>query len=427
MPGYEVIYRETGRTDIIRKTVKGPSEIQVRHNLESQGCQVLAMLKQREGLRGWFRRKLAGEALQLSIRFGVSTAELALFCEMLRALYSSGVPMLQSLQMVVDETPNPWLKKRLLIVLDRLRDGSDIHEAMSDPRCRKAFPPLMRETIRTGEANGRLDKSLERLAEIYKRAAETRRETTSAMVYPGFALIVFMVVCTVIAMKVPPMLEDAIGKEELANQMPMLPVAIRTIFFLRNNPVYLAIPPLTIVLIVFFWTLGKRYPASRLALTRVERKIPLIGPILYQFALVRFLDLLSSNNETGIQVSESLKLIEGSVNDALIEDSLGRMRDRILTEGAGLGQALSAPEETKVFPGIVRQMVRAGEESGRLTESLLPIIAFYMGQAKATLKRTLDMMTPVMIVLLGCVVGPVVIGVYRTLILLTEMGAESLK
>ena len=102
------------------------------------------------------------------------------------------------------------------------------------------------------------------------------------------------------------------------------------------------------------------------------------------------------------------------------------MRDRILTEGSGLGQALSAPEETKIFPGIVRQMVRAGEESGRLTESLLPIIAFYMGQAKATLKRTLDMMTPVMIVLLGCVVGPVVIGVYKTLILLTEMQADSL-
>jgi type II secretory pathway component PulF len=427
MPTYEVIYRESPRDPVQRKEVKGHAEAQVRCEFEARGSRVLAIVEKKEGgFKAWLMRMLKGK-VAISIRFGASTGELAMLCEVLKALYTSGVPLLESLKMVIEETPNPWLRKRLIIVQERLREGDDIYTAMSDPRCRKAFPPLLRETIRTGEANGRLDKSLERMAETFKRAAETKRETISALMYPAFAIIVFMVVCTVISIKIPPALEEAIGKEELVKVRPQLPGAIQLIFYLRDNPICLAVPPLCIVFSIIFWTIGKKFPASRLALTRVERKVPLVGIILYQFSLVRFLDLLSANNETGIQITESLKLIEGSVNDALIEDSLGRMRERILTAGAGLGEAMNMPEELKVFPGLVRQMVRAGEEAGRLTEMLLPTVAFYGDQAKATLKRTLDMMTPIMIILLGSVIGPVVVGVYRTLILLTELQATGLE
>lgn len=425
MRTFEVIYREAGHAEVVRKEIKSIAEALVRHDLESQGCQVLAILARRDnGVGDWLKRVLSGENIKLpSLRFGVSTAELALFCEILKALYSSGVPMLQSLQMVIDETPNPWFRKRLVVALDRLRDGADIHEALSDERCRKAFPPLMRETIRTGEANGRLDRSLERLVEIFKRAAETKRETISALLYPAVAVIVFIAVCTVIAIMVPNSLREAVDAETLQKNMHKIPRTIRLLFYLRDNPKYLAMPPVLLAVPCFSWAIGKRYHATRVALTRIERKIALIGAVLYQFALVRFLDLLASNNETGIQISESLRLIQGSVNDALIEDSLVRMRERILTEGAGLGQAMSDPEEADVFPGIVKQMVRAGEESGRLTEMLLPVVAFYGDQARATLKRTLDMLTPVMIILLGSVITPVLLGIYKTLLVLNEAQA----
>lgn len=417
MRTFEAIYRESAGGGILRKMIKSPAEALVRHELESQGCQVLAILPKHDGgLKGWFRGLLAGEAIKLNVRFGVSSNELALFCEVLRALYTSGVPMLQSLQMVIEETPNRWFQKRLLVVLDRLREGADIYEAMSDPACIKAFPSLMRETIRTGEANGRLDRSLERLVENFKRVAETQRETISALLYPVFALGVFIVVCIVIAVMIPNALEETIGVEEMEKMLPRLPASIRLLFYLRNHRVFLVMPPVLIMGIVMLWGMGKRFHPTRVALTRVERRMPLIGGVLYQFALVRFLDLLASNNETGIQIAESLRLIRGSVNDALIEDSLGRMRERILVAGAGLGQAMADPEEKSVYPGIVLQMVRAGEESGRLSEMLVPIVAYYGSQARATLKRTLDMLTPVMIVLLGSVIGPVVVGLYATLV-----------
>lgn len=415
MPKYEVIYRDGPGGDVHRQIVEGHAESLVRRDLESQGGRLLSINRlSASGWRGWLGDLITGR-LKFNIRFGVTTAELALLCEILKALYSSGVPMLQSVQMIIEETPNPWLKKRLVILLDRLRDGDDISKAMNDPRCRKAFPSLMRETIRTGEANGRLDRSLDRLTEIYKRASETKRETVSALLYPILTFIVFLAVCSTIAVMVPRALEEAVTGDVLQEILPSLPATIRLLFFLRDHPVFLLAPPMTLVGIAMLWILGKRFHATRVALTRFERKVPVVGSLLYQFALVRFLDLLAANNETGIPMLESLQLIHGSVNDALIEDSLVRMRSRILTEGAGLGGALSAPEETDVFPGLVRQMVRAGEEAGRLTQMLLPIMAFYSDQAKATLKRALDMITPVMIILLGSVIGPVVMGVYSSI------------
>jgi type IV pilus assembly protein PilC len=422
MPKYEVIYRDGPGGDVHRQIVEGHAESLVRRDLESRGGRLLSI--KRLGASGWLGRlgELLARGSKGSLRFGVSTGELALLCEIFKALYSSGVPMLQSVQLIIEETPNPWLKKRLIIVLDRLRAGDDLYTAMSDPRCRKAFPPLMRETIKSGQANGRLDRSLERLAEIYKRASETKREIISAMMYPAFAFVLFVVVCTVIAIKVPEALLEAIGDSDLAEID--LPAVIELLFFLRENQIYLVLPPLLIVSVIVFWIIGKRFHATRVALTRVERKLPLVGPILYQFALVRFLDLLAANHETGIQVTESLRLINRSVDDALIEDSLLRMRERILTAGAGLGEALNDTEEQNVYPGLVRQMVRAGEESGQLTEMLLPILAYYGDQARAVLKRALDMLTPVMIVMLGAVIGPVVLGVYQTLILLQDLYAR---
>ncbi len=427
MANFEIVYRDGPKAPVMREDAKGHSEALLRRDFESRGCTVLAILPKNEnGLKARLRQLLLGR-LSFSVRFGVSTGELALLCEVLKALYSSGVPMLQSLQIIIDETPNPWMRKRIAIVLECLRDGADIYTAMSDPRCRRAFPVLMRETIRTGEVNGRLELSLERLAETYQRASETRRETISALLYPAVAFMVFAVVCTVITLLVPAALEDAVGIEQIGKLKPRLPTVIRVLFFLRDSPAYLAMPPVFIGGIAFLWTLGKRHRSTRTALTRVERRVPVIGAILYQFSLVRFLDLLAANNETGIQLAESLNLIRGTVQDALIENSLVRIRERILTAGASLAEAMNADEEHDTYPGLVRQMVRAGEESGQLTKMLLPIAEYYGGQAKASLKRMLDLLTPIMIVLLGAVIGPVLLGVYKTMYLLQELSAFGLQ
>ena len=424
MAKYSVIYREAGNPKPKQTTMESFGEPYLRVECEGRGWQVLLIrLAENRGFGARLKRLCTGR-LNLWIRLGVSTAELCMFCEVMRALYMAGVQMLQIVEMCIEEEGNAWFKKRLQIVQERLRSGDDLSTAMGDPRCVKAFPLLMRETVRIGEANGRLGDSLERLITTFKRAVETKRETISAMIYPAIALIVFFAVGAVISMKIPPLLKEIVGAKDIVKVYSQLPAAIRLLFYIYEHPACLVYPPLTLVGLIGMWRVGMRYHATRIALTKFQRRVWMIGPLLYQFALVRFLDMLAANHETGIQISDSLLLIRGTVDDAIIEDSLGRIHELIVTKGASLSAAISQPREAEVYPGLVRQMIRAGEEAGKLAEMLHPIVDFYENQAKALLKRTMDMMTPVMIILLGAMIGPVIIGVYKTLIILSKAAAS---
>ena len=118
--------------------------------------------------------------------------------------------------------------------------------------------------------------------------------------------------------------------------------------------------------------------------------------------------------------------MRNSVGDAIFEESIDRVHANILLNGYGLSEAMDEERERSVYPGLVRQMVRAGEESGKFSEMIRPIIEYYSETAKAMLKRMLDMLTPAMIILLGLVIGPVVIGVYKVIVMMQEASVNAL-
>lgn len=419
-----MIYREAGNPKPKQTVIESFGEAYLRTECEGKGWQVLFIKSAEDrSLAARLNKALTGK-LTFRVRLGVSTAELCMFCEVMRALYMAGVQMLQIVDMCIEEQSNSWFRKRLMIVLERLRSGDDLSTAMGDPRCAKAFPLLMRETVRIGEANGRLGDSLTRLIATFKRAVETKRDAITAMAYPAFAMIVFFVVGAVISVKLPPVIIELAGEEEITKIYSQLPASIRLLFYINEHAICLIYPPLLIIGLVMMWCLGMKYHATRIALTKFQRKVWMVGPILYHFALVRFLDVLAANHETGIQISDSLLLIRGTVDDAIIEDSLGRIHDQIVTKGVSISAALTQSKEAEVYPGLVRQMIRAGEESGKLAEMLRPIIDFYENQAKALLRRTMDMMTPAMIILLAMMMGPIIIGMYKTLNILASAAAK---
>ena len=418
MPSFTVVYRTPDSPAISRGVFPGQSETLVRQELVRRGWSVLLVQESKPTLRERIKTFSNG-AIKLP-RFGVSTSELALLCEVFKALYSSGVQMLQIVEMTIDETPNPWLRKKLVLVLEHLRIGDSLADAMSDLRCRRAFPALMVETIRTGEANGRLDDALDRLKRTFKRMADTKRDTISALVYPAFTLLVFMGVCSILAIKIPDALNEFIGEVEMAKLMPRIPSSIRLLFTIRQHPIYLIFPPSFLAGLIVLWLVGMRFRSTRHALTWVQRHIPIVGKLLELFALVRFLEIITANHESGIAIGESLLLVERSVDEAFIEESIARIHKNVMTNGVSLGVAMDAPKEQRVFPGLVRQMVHAGETSGRFTEMLRPIMDFYNEQATAQLKRLMDSITPTMLILLGSVIGPIVVGIYKTIGLMND-------
>jgi type II secretory pathway component PulF len=414
---FNVIYREPGAA-AVRGSFEGDSESAVASELAARGFSVLMVEATSSGSWREKLEKLSNVKLRMP-RFGASPDELSLLCEVFKTLYSSGIPLLDIVSMTIKETANPWLRKKLEIVLSNLKVGDSLATALSDPRCAKAFPRLMREMVHVGEENGRLDASFEKLAATFRQMAETKREMSSALTYPAFTLVVFFAVCTVLAIMIPEALAKFVGEGELDAIRGRLPVSIKILFALHDNPARLAMPPAVAAAVALLWNVAARFRRLRYFQDALKRRLPVVGKLFTQSSLIRFLDVVAANQESGIQIDESLKLAGGSAGDAVLEASVARMRAGILKSGCGLADAMAAEGED-LYPGLVRQMARAGEESGHLPEMLRPVVEFYSAQLHASLKKALDMITPAMIVALGSVVGPIIMGVFKTISMMND-------
>ena len=418
MAVFDVIYRDPGGGAAIRGRFQGESEASLTAELAARGCSVL--LVEETSSHSWRERLAALGRVKLRLpRFGAGPAELSLLCEVFRTLYASGVQLLEIVAMTIEETANPWLRRRLEIVLENLRVGDSLAAALSDPRCARAFPPLMREMVHVGEENGRLDLSFDKLAETFRQMAEARRELSSALLYPAFTLLVFGAVCAVLAIMIPEALEKFVGTGSLDSFRAQLPTSIRVLFAVHDNPAWLVVPPAVLALAAVVWRLLGRLRRVRLWQHALRRRLPVVGKLFAQSALIRFLDVLAANQEAGIPIDESLRLAGGAVGDAVLETRVERLRASILRSGSGLAAAM-APGGDDIFPGLVRQMIRAGEESGHIPEMVRPVTAFYRAQLHAAIRKALDLITPTMIVALGAVVGPIIMGVYRTISMIID-------
>jgi type II secretory pathway component PulF len=419
MPLYSVTYRDKDRTACF--TGKGGAQPHIRASdiqevyaaIQSQGGTVLTIQEVAgERWRGLLRKIVN---MKLSLKFGADASEFAMLCDVLKALLSAGVPVLRAVRLAAGESANPWLGKKLVAVVELIEKGQPLSAAMES--LGRAFPIVLTSAVRAGEKIGEVPKSLEKMAVLFRRKAEIRRETVSAMIYPSIAVLVFIVVCVVITIKVPEALEDAIGGD-MAKIRHQLPFTVRLLFDLKENPEYLALPFVVIGVFIALVALGKQFKPTRLMIARLARRVPIIGVMRAEFALVDFLESVALNQESGIKIGESLELIRRTTSDALIGDAVERVRERIIARGLSLSEAIN-PET--VFPGLVRQMVAAAEAGGHLAEMLRPIADYYNLKARAALKRLIDAMTPGMIILLGSVIGPVIMGVYKTLMLMQKL------
>lgn len=420
MNTYAVIYRNKDRKTChtgpggAQPHFKVASEQDVYAFLQAQGCTILNIQQVSEDRWNNLLKRILN--LKLSVRFGANASEYAMLCDILRALLAAGVPVLRAVKLSASESANPWLGKKLTQVVELVEQGYSLSSAMES--IGRAFPVILTSAIRAGEKIGEVPKSLEKMAELFRRKAEIKRETVSAMIYPMITLIVFFTVCTVITIKIPELLREVIGEKNIGECIRRLPTVIRFLFFIKANPQYLFSPFIITGLLMVLVAIGKCFAATRLMIARMARGVPLIGTMRAEFALVDFLESVALNQESGIKIGESLALIWRTTSDALIQDSVDRVRKRIIAQGQSLSAAMSTEI---VFPGLVRQMVTAAEAGGHLAEMLRPVADYYGQKARASLRRMIDFMTPGMIIMLGCVVGPVVKGVYDSLSIIQHM------
>jgi len=338
------------------------------------------------------------------ISFGFSQrikfSELTLLTRQWADLFGAGVPLLRVLDVSRNQIKNPALKNIIEKIYLVVQDGGSLSAALMEyPR---VFSPLYVNMVRSGETGGNLDLVLQRLAEFTEQEQETRSKVISSLVYPGLMLLVGILTISVLLTFVIPRL--TVMFEDMAQTLPL-----PTLILIRVSNFFLHFWWLILVVIILVGFYFKRYrssPEGRLRLDTLQLRIPLIGQFIINVEMGRFARTLGSLLKSGITIVTALESVWAILSNEALKKELANVTLQV-SGGKSLTAAL---KECRFFSDMAISMVSVGEESGRLEESLNRLADSYEKESDRFVKTFTSLLEPLMIVVIGSVVGFIVIS-----------------
>src|SRR5436190_2138148 len=332
----------------------------------------------------------------------VAAKNLAVFTRQFSVMIDAGLPLVQCLDILGSQEADRNFATTILQTRSDVESGAALADAMKKhPR---TFDPLFTNMIAAGEAGGILDTILKRLATYIEKAVKLKGQVKSAMVYPVAVIVIAGGVVGVILWKVIPTfaaLFSGLGAD--------LPLATRIVIGLSNNLVrffpvlFVAAGALAYGFKTYYATDNGRHVVDNAIL-----KAPILGNIMRKIAVARFCRTLSTLIGSGVPILDGLDITARTAGNAIVEDAVMVTRKSIER-----GETISAPlKETKVFPAMVTQMIGVGEATGALDTMLSKIADFYEEEVDTAVAGLLTLLEPIMIAILGVVVGGIVIAMY---------------
>ena len=332
----------------------------------------------------------------------VSAKNLAVFVRQFSVMIDAGLPLVQCLDILGSQEEDKNFAEVILQTRSAVEGGAALADAMK--RYPNTFDPLYTNMIAAGEAGGILDTILKRLSTYIEKAVKLKGQVKSAMIYPIAVIVIAGVVVGVILWKVIPTFAamfEGLGAE--------LPLPTRIVIGLSNNLVAYApfvLPALGLAGYGFrqyYKTDGGRHQVDAVVL-----KLPVLGMMMRKIAVARFCRTLSTLIASGVPILDGLEITAKTSGNAIVEDAIMETRKSIER-----GETISAPlKETKVFPSMVTQMIGVGEATGALDTMLAKIADFYEEEVDTAVAGLLTLLEPIMIAILGAVVGGIVIAMY---------------
>ncbi len=331
----------------------------------------------------------------------VTTSDLAIFSRQFHVMVNAGIPLIESLVIIKEQTDHPTIEKVVTEMIDEIEKGESLSGAME--KFPEVFPRLFTQLIKAGEVGGVLDTVLQRLADHYKRQSEINNQIRSAMYYPLTILVVAIVSIFFLMTFVVPNLISIFA--DLNSTLP-LPTRI-LIFFsdLFQNFWWLIIAVVVFGILGFFSYV--RTKTGREHFDRFILKVPVFGPMRRKIEISRFSHTLGVLLSSGVTLLDALAIVDDVVGNKVISDVLIDARTR-LREGIALSEPLKKSEE---FPPMVIQMISVGEETGQLDEMLDRLADFYDSEVQAAIDGSISLIEPVMIVMLAVIVGFIAISI----------------
>ena len=319
-------------------------------------------------------------------------------------MISAGLPLLQCLNILYEQTENPNFKKVLLSVSGSVESGNSLADSLA--KHPKIFPELFVNMIAAGEVGGILDTILLRLSDFLEKAASLKRKIKSAMIYPIVITIIAIVAVVVLLVFVVPIFTGIFSDFGGELPKPTQFVVNMSNFIKTPLKVFPIIGAIAIIMFIF-----KKYhntPQGRYNVDKILLKLPIFGDLLRKTSIAQFSRTLGTLLSSGVSIIEALEVTSKTASNTVVQRALKSMISAI-SEGKTITEPMKA---TGVFPPMVIQMVAVGEESGGLDQMLAKIASYYDEEVDAAVSALTSAMEPIFLLLIAIIVGGTVVVMY---------------
>ena len=382
------------------KEVKGSREAeieeQVRRELKSQGLIVLEVTQQ----------NALTKDISLDFSKGPTARDLAVFCRQFSSITRAGVTIIETLNMLADQTENVKMQKALHAARADVEKGESFATALS--RHPKVFPELMVQMAKAGEASGSLDTAMERMAVQFEKSAKTQALVKKAMIYPVVVACVAVAVVVVMLVVVIPRYMDMFG--ELGVDLPAITKAVIALSTFIQHFWFIIIP-IIIALVAVVKAYG-RTDSGKHVFGGLQLKIPAIKNLVVKSACSQMARTLSTLLVAGVPLTEAVDIVADTMPNIWFKEALKDALGQIV-----IGVPLSQPRQTcGLFPPMVYHMIHIGEEAGSTEEMLNKLADYYEEEVEMAVQSLMAAMEPMIIIVLAGIVGILIAAVMAPMV-----------
>lgn len=390
----------------VKGTIKADTQTDVVADLRRRRLTPVGIKKTSGGLGALAQQAKQKTASKASAKKG----ELEVFTRQLSTMLAAGIPLLEALEILGEQSESPGFSFCLNRIVDDIRSGADLSKSLEPHK--KVFSDIYVSMVRAGEVSGQIDVILTRLAEYLEAAAHLRAEIKSAMTYPVVSLFLVFGIASFLMIGIVPTFKPVF--ESLEVELPALTVFIMDIAFFMKDYWYAIFGGMG--MIAFLFAAWKKTEKGAYACDAIVLRLPVFGPLFKKVALSRFARTFSTLIKSGVPILGAMEIVSQTAGNRVISGVVDQARESVKA-----GETLSAPfAQHPVFPPMVTKMIGIGERSGALDTLLEKIAEFYDQQVETEVKGLTSMIEPIMIAVMGCIVGGIVLAVFLPIFKLQE-------
>lgn len=380
------------------KSVAGKA---VEGELEAENLGAAQALVKKRRIKDATVRKAGGGGFQIGT--GIGLKDLSRFTRQFSAMNQAGLPLIQCLDILSEQTENKALAQRIRKISTDIQGGGTLAESME--KHKPVFSELYCQMVRAGEAGGILDTILSRLADYQEAAEALRRKVKGALTYPVMVAIVAIGAVFALMTLVVPVFANMF--KDMGGQLPTPTRVVMAISdFLKHNLWWILI--LIVGAVIGLLQAIKRSPRFKYFWDGLMLKLPLFGDLQRKSAVARFCRTLGTLLSSGVPILDALTVTARTSGNVVLEAGIFRT-----VEAISGGQSIAEPlKATGVFPPMVIQMIAVGERTGGLSDMLTRVSDFYDTEVEAAVDSLTSMLEPLVIVVLGGIIGAVLIAMY---------------